>query len=460
MRTNILKSILSLALFSAIFTSCVTDDDYGIPSLDCVEPNITANKTLDEVYADATASVQQFLVKATGPEFVEAYVVSSDEGGNFFKSLSLQTVATDEIPSFGFSVPIDATSLFITYEPGRKVYVRLTRQYYNIANGSLVIGDIFVNATTGVASVGRLSVAAYGNVVIRGCEVKDEEELVSRLSISEALNDSNLNKLIELTNVQFSDAAVGSTYYDASNVLGGATNHNLVDANGSSIIFRTSSFARYAGTAVDPDRGSVRGVLTKFGSDYQFIARTINDIKLDQPRLAPIYSENFESVTTGTTAFISIPGWTNVNMNGGSTRWTGRIFSNNKYAQMSAFNSNEAVVDARLITPAINLDNSTNEFMRFGYKTAFANGIALSVWYSTDYDGSGTVAAVNAATWTNFNLDLNQQSQSFPSNFESSGSIDLSGFSGNIYVAFRYQGSTSGITTTYQVDNIEVFGGN
>ena len=127
---------------------------------------------------------------------------------------------------------------------------------------------------------------------------------------------------------------------------------------------------------------------------------------------------------------------------------------------MSAFNSNEAVVDVRLITPAINLDNSTNEFMRFGYKTGFANGIGLSVWYSTNYDGSGTVAAVNAATWTNFNLNLDLQTQPFPTTFSSSGSIDLSGFSGNIYVAFRYQGSTTGITTTYQVDNIEVFGGN
>lgn len=460
MRTNILKSFLSIALLSAAFTSCVNDDDYGIPSVDCVEPNITVNKNLQEVYADASASIQQFPVKASGPEFVEAYVVSSDEGGNFFKSLSLQTVATEEIPSFGFSVPIDVTSLFTIYEPGRKVYVRLTRQYYNIANGSLVIGDVFINATTGVASVGRLSASAYGNVVIRGCEVKDEEELVTEMTISEALNDSNLNKLIELTDVQFAENALGTTYYDASNVLGGATNHNLVDAEGNSIIFRTSSFARYAGSPVDADRGSVRGVLTKFGSDYQFIARTINDIKLDQPRLAPIYSENFESVTTGTTAFISIPGWTNVNMNGGSTRWTGRIFSNNKYAQMSAFSSNEAVVDARMITPAINLDNTTNEFMRFGYKTGFANGIGLSVWYSTDYDGSGTVAAVNAATWTNFNLPLTVQDTNYASTFYSSGTVDLSGLSGNVYISFRYQGSTSGITTTYQVDNIELFGGN
>jgi hypothetical protein len=460
MKTNILKSIFSIAILSATFTSCVTDDDYGIPNLDCVDPGITATVGVDEMYGRASANVQQFPFSATGFEYLEAYVVSSDEGGNFFKSLSLQTVATDDTPSFGLSVPIDVTSLFVTYEPGRKVYIRLNRQYFAISNGSLVIGDIFINATSGAASVGRLSASTYGSVVIRGCDIKDEEELVTYQTITEALNDDNLNKLIELTDVQFSETALGSTYFDVNNVLGGATNHNLVDADGNSIIFRTSSFARYAGSPVDPDRGSVRGILTKFGSDYQFVARSINDIKLDEARLAPIYSENFEGVTTGTTAFISIPGWTNVNMNGGSTRWTGRDFGGNKYAQMSAFNSNEAAVDARMITPAINLDNSSEEFMRFGYKTGFANGIALSVWYSTDYDGSGTVAAVNAATWTNFNLPLTVQDTSYASTFYSSGSIDLSTFTGNVYIAFRYQGSTTGITTTYQVDNIELFGGN
>ncbi|MEI2420232.1 DUF5689 domain-containing protein, partial [Arthrospira platensis SPKY2] len=100
------------------------------------------------------------------------------------------------------------------------------------------------------------------------------------------------------------------------------------------------SFANFAGRPVASGRGTVRGVLTKFGSDYQFFARTIDDIKLTGPRLAPLFSENFESVPTGTTANIALPGWTNVQMNGANPRWTGRIFSNNKYAQMSAFQAN------------------------------------------------------------------------------------------------------------------------
>jgi hypothetical protein len=271
------------------------------------------------------------------------------------------------------------------------------------------------------------------------------------------LSDAKLNTLIEITDVQFEDSALGQNYYNPNNVLGGATNHRLVDSEGNNVIFRTSSFANYGSRPVAEGRGSVRGVMTKFGSDYQFVARTIEDIKLDGPRLSPLFSENFESVTTGTTAFISLPEWSNVAMNGGNVRWTGRIFSNNKYAQMSAFNSNDNNVDARLITPGIDLSDVSEATLKFGYKTGFANGVALTVWYSTDYNGAGTAAAINAATWTQF-APLTVQDTQFASNFYPV-SYDLTPAAGQtVYISYRYQGASNGITTTYQIDNIEVVG--
>lgn len=459
MKTNFIKSLFIIACVSVGLTSCINDDDFGIPNLECIDPNLTANTTVQDMYNLATANVQQFPANVVEDDILEAYVVSSDQGGNFFKTLSLQTMPTENTPAIGFSVPVDVVTLFGIFEPGRKVYVRLNGTYFNITNSSLIIGEIFINQSTGAASVGRLNPFTYGDVLKRSCQVVDEEDLVAKISIAEALQDNRINTLIELQDVQFAENAIGTTYYDPNNVLGGATNHLLTDTEGNSIIFRTSSFSNYAGSPVAEGRGTVRGVLTKFGNDYQFVARTENDINLDGPRLATFYSENFESVPTGTTAFIALPGWTNVQMNGADPRWTGRVFSNNKYAQMSAFNSGNTNVDSRLITPAINLDNTENEFFRFGYKSGFANGVALQVWYSTDYDGSGTVSAVNAATWTQFDVDLNAQDQSFASNFYTSGNIDLSSLSGDVYISFRYVGSSTGVTTTYQIDNIEVFGG-
>lgn len=448
MKNTNLKSLLFMALAAGLLTSCVNDDDYNVPSLECLDTTLEKTKEVADIPASAT--ITQYL----GDDIIEAYVTSSDEGGNFFKSVSMQTLDGSK----AFSVPLDVTSSFINFEPGRKVFIKMKDLYTDISNGGMRIGGIFVN-TSGVPSVGRLSASVYKNVLIRSCTIVPESDLLQTVTIAQAKTDAMINKLIEIEGVQFSESAISSTYYDPANDLGGATNHLLLDSDGNSVIFRTSSFANYAGKPVATGRGKVKGIMTKFSSDYQFVARTESDIQLTGERLAPLFSENFESISsTGNNQFVALPGWSNVSINGGSETWEARIFGGNKYAQMSAFGTGENVVDTRLITPAINLDNSTDEFMRFGYKTGFANGIALSVWYSTDYDGSGTVAAVNAATWTAFPVVLGVQDTSYASNFYSSGNIDLSGINGNVYISFRYQGSSSGITTTYQVDNIEIFG--
>ena len=448
MKTNFLKSILFMGLVAGFTTSCVNDDDYAVPTLECVDSSLQKTKEVAQI--PASTNISQYLAD----DIIEAYVTSSDEGGNFYKSISMQTLDGSK----AFSVPVDVTSTFINFEPGRKVFIKMKDLYTDVSNGGMRIGGIYVNSSN-VPSVGRLSESLYKTVLSRSCTIVPESDLVKTLTVAEAKNDAVINTLIDIDAVQFSDAAITTTYYDPNNDLGGATNHLLVDADGNSVIFRTSSFANYAGKPVATGRGKVRGVMTKFGSDYQFVARTERDIQLTGERLAPLFSESFEGITsTGNNQFVALPGWSNVSMNAGAEKWEARIFSGNKYAQMSSFGTGENNVDTRLITPGINLDNTTAEFLRFGYKTGFANGIALSVWYSTNYDGSGTAAAINAATWTQFSVNLNVQDTSYATNFYGSGNIDMSGINGTVYVAFRYEGSATGVTTTYQVDNIEVFG--
>ena len=453
MKTNFLKITLIASAFTAM-VSCVEDTDYNTPPFpDCADNTLVKNKEVTEI--PATAVVAQY----AGDDIIEAYVTSSDEGGNFFKSISFQTLDGKK----GFSVPVEKESYFTSFEPGRKVYIKMKNLYTDAPTTGAIgmrIGDLFVSST-GAASVGRIPATQVGKKLFASCTKVSEEQLVRKMTIAEAKKDENLNTLIELDGVQFEDRALGKTYYDSANLVGGSTNINLVDIEGNGIIFRTGTFSRYAGQLVQSGNGKIRGVLTKFNNDYQFMVRTEKDIQLTGKRITPIFSQNFESITaTGNNQFIGLPGWTNVSMNSGAEKWEARIFSNNKYAQFSAFQTGETNVDARLITPAINLNNTTDESLRFGFKTGFYNGVALTVWYSTDYDGSGTVAAVNAATWTQLPISKipTVTDNSFAANFYSSGLVDLSAISGNVHIAFKYVGSSTGITTTYQVDNIEVYG--
>src|SRR5690606_20595101 len=93
---NRINSLFYSLLVVVFAVSCAESDDYSTPNsvLNCVDETVgkTANITGTEVYAMANSSMQQF---PEGEEvedmYVEAYITSSDAGGNFFKSISMET---------------------------------------------------------------------------------------------------------------------------------------------------------------------------------------------------------------------------------------------------------------------------------------------------------------------------------------------------------------------------------
>lgn len=273
-----LKLIAAFA-FIATLSSCVNGDDYGTPAQSCV--SIPKTKEVVEITNAATATAQQYTTDDAVVDYIEAYVTSSDEGGNFYKSISMMSL--DGLK--GFSMPVDNYNLYTEFEPGRKVTVKLDKNvYYNKQHGSTVIGASFNN------SVGRLSGVEYKNVILRSCDKVDENDIVKNLTIAQAKNDQYLNMLIEFDAVQFADTSIGKTYFDKTlNPVATftATNHNLRDANGNTIIVRFSEFATFATKQVATGNGKLRGVLTKYNSDYQFMVRTEKDIQLTGDRVDP-----------------------------------------------------------------------------------------------------------------------------------------------------------------------------
>ena len=130
-------------------------------------------------------------------------------------------------------------------------------------------------------------------------------------------------------------------------------------------------------------------VLTSCVGDDDYVIPGINKV---------FFLEEFTTAPINTP--IAITGWSNVSLNGGTRKWEAKTFDGEFYTQLSAFGSGESNMDTWLITPAINLDETNNETFAFLYKAAYYNGNAISVLISQNYDGSGTIAAVNAATWT------------------------------------------------------------
>ena len=140
----------------------------------------------------------------------------------------------------------------------------------------------------------------------------------------------------------------------------------------------------------------------------------------------------------------------------GSTSWWRANYNNNYYMQMSGYNASGNELETYLITPPIDFDSYDSEVLTFKTKNGYYRGTTLTVWVSTNFDGND----VEAATWTQLQavVDETDNANGYGSVFVESGNVDLSSYDGQGYVAFRYLGNSSVLTTTYQVDDVVVTG--
>ncbi len=465
MKSNLLKACLFAAAVG-VFSACENNDKYDDidTNLGCL--TVTPTKTVAEIYAMTTpSSIDVGAVEAyEGNDIIEAYVTSSDAGGTFYKSISFQSVDG----SLGFSIPVDMYNIYTEFEPGRKVYVNMGGRHFNQTYGSLVIGDLYNDPDTPTLDqIGRLVPEEFRRTVKSSCDKVDEDQIVQHLSITEALSDSNINKLIEFDNVQFTESAYSGdqkTYYQSDSDLGGATNLNLMDDEGKIIIFRTSSFAKFANHRVPTGSGKVRGVLTKFRGDYQFMARTEDDIQLAGDRFiahAPLggtnivfdgsLNENFSSYPASTTIF---PDYVN-DQTAGNRYWQVKEFSGNRYVEMTSFGGGGVTAKAYLFVP---VDFTAASTMTFVKKARFMAGATLKVYYvpSSQYTAGDPFNVANFTDITSsFNITYPATGQS-ENNFTSAGTYNIpAGVTGTGFFVFEHSGTPS-VTTTMQLDDIVI----
>ena len=442
MKTNFLKSVFLVAVTASMFTGCVNDDDYKTPVLAaCTETSLVKNREVSDISFSAVVTQHEDINEGID-DVIEAYVTSSDIGGNFFKSISFQTLDGSK----AFSIPVEATSTFINFEVGRKVLINVDSLYTDVKYGGLRIGSLYGNSSGG-AEVGRMPLSEFRKHVQRSCTTVSEEDLVKHVTVAEAMTDANINKLIQIDNAQFEPAAITRTYYDETNAIGGATNWNLTDISGDAVIFRTSSFANFAQKTVAGGSGSVRGVMTKYGSDYQFMVRSENDIKLTGPRFTTLLNASFSSPA-------DFAAWTSFSAVGAEVWTYSATFGNpGGMAKMSGFATTNKANEDWLISPVQNLTSLTST-AKLSFDNAYKfTGDPIVALISNNYVSGDPNAA--GVTWTplTFNLSLGNYV------YVNSGLIDISAFTGagnsNVHIAFKYTSSTTA-ASTWEIDNVKI----
>jgi len=458
--TTLLSIVIALGFG---LNSCVKDTDYETPKINCEEPQIPANQlttigtVIDEWNAansGGSPSVYEFPAVDATPLYLTGYVVSSDKTGNYYKELYIQDDPAN--PQHALKLMIDMRSLFTKYDLGRKLYVKLNGMGINKSHGEMVIGELdgsnLINIRENVAK----------KHIKRSCQ---PEELMPKVlaSVNDITTDM-IGMYVQLNHMQFKLSEIGKTFVDPNDSYD--SHHKMVSCDDDAeLTLETSTFASFKDHLLPDKSGSVTGIITRDYHDDFYVLK-VNDIdafKFNGNRCDPamldcngtnvggstiVFNDDFESYGINDANF---GGWTNVNTTGGSTVYKIKEYSGNKYAKISAYNSGEANMDVWLISPVINLDNSTGEELHFKTKTGYNNGAALTVYVSTDYTGD-----INTATWLMVNTDIaDGPSNGYMQNWVE-GIADMSCLNGNVVIAFRYQGGDGGVTTTFQIDDVAV----
>lgn len=461
MKNNILKlSILALSM--GLFSSCEQEKNhYEAPSAngECVNPGLAKTKEVSDIYSiaiDPVATAPSIIPNTPtymADDIIEAYVISSDEGGNFFKSMFFQPVDGSK----GFNLSVDVYNAYTQkFQPGRKVFLKLKGLAYGNPS-SFTRGLVFGAPPTDKYTVDRLASLDLKKHLIPSCDIVSEDAIVKHLTLAQAMSDTYLNNLVEISDVQFKTDCATYSKQDFDTSL------KIISTGSQTLDVRTSRFANFAGYPVPSGRGTIRGVLSKYNNGFQLILRTDRDVKLNGPRVATaapaLGGTNLQYTGTLTESFSGYPvGQSTVfpkYINAatvGTKYWDIASYSNNSYAQTSAFN-NGCTKNYLIIPVDLTAANT------FSFKTldGYNDGVPLKVYYSTDFVPANGIAQATLVDITSkFKIADGRPvtSSKYAAVFTPSGNYIIpESLTGNGYFVFEYDGTT-GITTTMELDDI------
>ncbi|HEY0046757.1 MAG TPA: choice-of-anchor J domain-containing protein [Flavobacterium sp.] len=194
---------------------------------------------------------------------------------------------------------------------------------------------------------------------------------------------------------------------------------------------------------------------------YLALAAGIGAGCADEPEI-PAFSdilsqENFnagsDNVIIGLDAAAPYEGWVNF-AEQGTAKWKIQQFSGNGYAEYTSFQTSAPVSIGWLISPAISVEENDSKKVQFAISQSFVTSTdnKFEVFVSSDFDGTN----ITDATWIEMDVNVPFGTPNFE--FQSGGIIDLSGFTGNVHVAFKVTGSGSNtaLDGSYQIDDFTI----
>jgi hypothetical protein len=468
---NFLKVSLGAAVLVAAQISCIHDDKWDAPEIVCNTKFAAPTMTMADVVALAPAAASNVYTgavykipaeDATHPAVIfDGYVVSSDENGNFYKTITFQD--KPENPTVGLTIGLNKPMNYTDFPVGAHIRIKANGMLIGKSAGAITIGVEDPNYAIGRIPESIISRYISGVCNGAGLEIVNIVPREITLADIKASNSNWINTLVKVKNVQFTKAEIGKPLVDVD-ISGNNidTSRNLVDTSGGTAIIRTDAFFKPAAYQIPNASGEITFVLSRFNATFQGAIRAVSDINFKNPRFAEgviggtavtysgSFTENFESYAVDNALF---PKYINYAFTG-SRNWQVKSFNANKYIQMSA-NGNpvNTAYDTYFMVP---VDFTAANTLAFKVNVGYYNGAALKVYTTTNYTpGTEITTATLSDITSNFTIPTGPTGTYGV--LAPAGIYSLpTGLTGNGFIVFKYEGNSSGITTTYQLDDITV----
>lgn len=269
---NRILSYSAAALLSiAAISSCSEDFTYPpviLPSVD-VEPTVTLADFKNRYWADAMTkpiTIGFFNAEKDSVIFT-GRVCSSDETGNIYKNIIIQS-KDENGEQVAMTFAVNSYDIYQNLPFGQEVAVYATGLQLGSYSGLLQFGAISGTTMTFMDASLFTDHVIRNHTVIPAPELVDTTvatipELIAAKGSQETLRKWQ-SRLIRVENVSFTDA--GQPFAGSS-----STNRNIVDEQGNKLIVRNSSYASFAQEKLPYGKGTVTGILSYFGSDWQIL---------------------------------------------------------------------------------------------------------------------------------------------------------------------------------------------
>ena len=455
------KTAFVLAISAFTVSSCVNKDDWETPPINCTNKFDAANITMADFKAMAPATG---FVLITTDKIFDGYIVSSDENGNFYKTISFQD--KPENPTAGLQMELDRASNYADFPVGTHVRINAKGLRLGLDRGSVKIGS--VDPTYAIGRIPGVLFGRYISAVCNGNMMDIATIKPTELpSLGAAMQDKYINTLVKVPNVQFNISdlyPVNKPYIDYVAGAGVDTDRKIEDNQGSSVAIRNSGFASYGATLLPKGNGSITFVVSKYNANYQMLIRGLADVQV------PPTGTRFDPVPPKGGTAITYPGTLSENFTSfsgnllevfppyindpvlGNRYWQLRSFSGNNYIQIGA-NAGSGPFEAFFVMP---VTFTPGQKITFDVNVGFWTGDALKVFTSTDYVPLGDITSATLTDITS-SYTIPKLPTTGYGNFGPAGSYTVpAGLSGKGFVMFKYVGNGSGVTTTIQLDNIKV----